>query len=73
MYGCFFEDPAGLAQLDAIGADQVTFEVDYPHADGTWPHSKEVAEHLLAGLDDHTIHRLVRGNTIRMLDLDLSG
>jgi predicted TIM-barrel fold metal-dependent hydrolase len=70
VYGCFFEDPAGLAQLDAIGADQVTFEVDYPHADGTWPHSKAVAEQLLAGLDDETVHKLVRGNTIRMLGLE---
>jgi predicted TIM-barrel fold metal-dependent hydrolase len=73
VYGCFFEDSAGLAQLDAIGADQVTFEVDYPHADGTWPHSKAVAEDLLAGLDDQTVHKLVRGNTIRMLGLDLPG
>jgi hypothetical protein len=29
----------------------VTFETDYPHADGTWPHSLAVAERLFAGLD----------------------
>jgi predicted TIM-barrel fold metal-dependent hydrolase len=72
VYGCFFEDPAGLAQLDAIGADQVTFEVDYPHADGTWPHSKAIVEGMLRDLDDATIRKLVRGNTIRMLGLELS-
>ena len=69
IYGCFFDDAAGLAAIDAIGADQVTFETDYPHADGTWPHSKEVAEKLFAGLDDDLVHKIVRGNALRMLGI----
>ncbi|HVM63358.1 MAG TPA: amidohydrolase family protein [Acidimicrobiales bacterium] len=72
VFGCFFEDPAGLAQLDAIGPDQVTFEVDYPHADGTWPHTREVAEKMFAGLDAVTVRKLTRDNTIRMLGLELA-
>ena len=72
VYGCFFDDAAGLVALDAIGADQVTFETDYPHADGTWPHSKAVAEKLFAGLDDETVAKIVRGNTIDLFQLDLS-
>jgi hypothetical protein len=28
--------------LDAIGTKQVTFEVDCPQVDGTWPSSKAV-------------------------------
>jgi predicted TIM-barrel fold metal-dependent hydrolase len=71
IYGCFFEDAAGLAQIDAIGPDQVTFEVDYPHADGTWPNTKAVAEKMFANLDDETTYKIMRGNTIRMLGLDL--
>jgi predicted TIM-barrel fold metal-dependent hydrolase len=71
VFGCFFDDAAGLAQLDAIGADQVTFEVDYPHADGTWPHSKAVAEKMFQGLDTDTVGNLVRGNSIRLFGLDL--
>jgi predicted TIM-barrel fold metal-dependent hydrolase len=71
VFGCFFDDAAGLAQLDAIGADQVTFEVDYPHADGTWPHSKAVAEKMFQGLDTDTVGKLVRGNSIRLFGLNL--
>jgi hypothetical protein len=48
----------------------VTFETDYPHADGTWPHSRAVAEKLLDGLDDDVVHDIVRGNALRMLGLD---
>jgi predicted TIM-barrel fold metal-dependent hydrolase len=72
VYGCFFDDAAGLANLDAIGRDQVTFETDYPHADGTWPHTRSVAEKLFAGLDDDTVRRICRTNTIDLFDLDLT-
>ncbi len=70
VYGCFFDDAAGLAALDAIGPKQVTFETDYPHADGTWPHSRVVAEKLLDGLADDVVHDIVRGNALRMLGLE---
>jgi predicted TIM-barrel fold metal-dependent hydrolase len=70
VYGCFYDDPAGLAALDVIGVDQVTFETDYPHSDGTWPESRAVASRLLEGLDAETVHKIVRGNTIRLFQLD---
>jgi predicted TIM-barrel fold metal-dependent hydrolase len=69
VYGCFFRDQHGIASLDAIGVDNVTFETDYPHSDSTWPHSKEVATKLMGHLDDDVIRKLVRGNAIRLLDL----
>jgi len=69
IYGCFFDDAHGIKNLDAVGVDNVTFETDYPHSDSTWPHSLKVAMDILAGLDDETIYKIVRGNAIRMLDL----
>ncbi len=47
------------------------FEVDYPHSDSTWPDSRAVAGDVMAGLDPETVHKLVRGNAIRMFGLDL--
>ena len=47
----------------------MTFETDYPHADGTWPHSRAVAEKLLDGLPDDVVHKIVRGNAQRMLGI----
>ena len=44
IFGCFFRDVHGLASLDEVGVDNITFETDYPHTDSTWPHTKEVAE-----------------------------
>jgi len=71
VYGCFFDDEHGLDSLAKVGVDNITFETDYPHSDSTWPHTLETAKKLMGHLDDETIRKLVRGNAIRMLSLDL--
>lgn len=69
----FFDDPHGIASLDAIGVDTVMYETDYPHADTTWPECQETAAKLLDGLDDATVDKIVRGNASRMLGLVSAG
>ena len=71
IYACFFRDAFGMQVIDAIGADRVTFETDYPHTDSTWPHTKEVATSMLEGVPDDIVHKVLRGNAITMLGLDL--
>ena len=71
VYGCFFRDEHGIASLAEVGEDNITFETDYPHTDSTWPDSKKIASELLAGVDDAAVRKIVRGNAIRMLQLDL--
>jgi predicted TIM-barrel fold metal-dependent hydrolase len=69
--GCFFRDQHGMDSLEKCGVDNVMFEVDYPHSDSTWPDSRKVAEEIMAGLSADVVHKLVRGNAIRWLGLDL--
>jgi predicted TIM-barrel fold metal-dependent hydrolase len=70
IYGCFFRDQHGIDSIDVVGADNITFETDYPHTDSTWPDTKEVATKLMAGLADDVVYKIMRGNAIRMLELD---
>src|ERR1700691_3401025 len=70
IYGCFFDDAHGLRSVEEIGADNITYESDYPHSDSTWPHTKEIAERQMAHLDDDTRRKIVRGNAIRLFGLD---
>jgi predicted TIM-barrel fold metal-dependent hydrolase len=72
IFGCFTADRVGLNNLETVGVDNICFETDYPHTDTTWPHSKEYVEKMIAdaGLDDETAYKVLRGNAIRMLDLD---
>jgi predicted TIM-barrel fold metal-dependent hydrolase len=71
VYGCIFDDMHGLVSRQIIGMSQIMFETDYPHADSTYPHSRQVAEKLIAnaGLDEHESWLFVRGNAIRCYDL----
>jgi predicted TIM-barrel fold metal-dependent hydrolase len=69
--GCFFRDQHGMDSIEKCGVDNVMFEVDYPHSDSTWPESRAIAEEILAGLPDEVVYKLVRGNAIRWLGLDL--
>ncbi len=71
IYGCFFDDNYGLANIEAVGVDNVCFETDYPHSDSTWPHSKEVALKQMGNLPADVQRKLVRGNAISLLGLDL--
>jgi predicted TIM-barrel fold metal-dependent hydrolase len=71
VFGCFFRDRHGIEAIDRVGVDNITFETDYPHTDSTWPDTKQVAKELVAGLDDESVHKIMRGNAIRMLSLEL--
>jgi hypothetical protein len=65
-YGCVVEDVHGVKNRDLVGGiGQIMFEVDYPHADSTYPNSMRVAEKLIdaAGLIDEA-RQLVRGSAI---------
>ncbi|MCB1258768.1 MAG: amidohydrolase family protein, partial [Microthrixaceae bacterium] len=44
---------------------------DYPHSDSTWPHTKEVALKQMGHLPLELTRKLVRGNAIALLNLDL--
>jgi hypothetical protein len=55
--------------------DQLTFAVDVPHADTTWPDTEKIANEICtaAGLDDGEIYKLLRGNAITAFGLDRWG
>jgi predicted TIM-barrel fold metal-dependent hydrolase len=70
IFGCFTADHHGVANLGAVGEDNICFETDYPHTDTTWPNSKAYVEQLVADLDDKVAYKVLRGNAINMLSLD---
>jgi hypothetical protein len=53
----------------------ITFEVDYPPADSTFPHTEKVATEICvnAGLNDDEIYKLMRGNAIKGFGLERFG
>jgi predicted TIM-barrel fold metal-dependent hydrolase len=75
IWGCIFDDVTGLRLRNEVGMGQITFEVDYPHADSTFPHTLETATRLVeeAGLDQDEVDQLFRTNAIRAYGLERFG
>ncbi len=67
---CFIVDDFGLRNLDAMNADMVCWECDYPHSDSTWPRSPETVSQSLAGLSDGQIDKITHGNAMRLFSFD---
>jgi predicted TIM-barrel fold metal-dependent hydrolase len=67
IYACVTDDPAAIMYLDMFGADNFCFETDYPHPDGSFPHSEAVARKLFGHLEPDNIYKIVRGNAERLL------
>ncbi len=75
IWGCIFDDEIGLRNRDIIGMEQICFEVDFPHADSTYPHTLDVATRICteAGLSDDETNKLMRGNAIDCFGLERFG
>ena len=75
VYGCVFDDLHGLINRDAIGTDHILWETDYPHSDGTFPHSRKVAHELFtaAGMNAEECRMVLRSNAVKAYGLDRFG
>jgi predicted TIM-barrel fold metal-dependent hydrolase len=70
IFGCFTNDVHGVASIREVGEDNVCFETDYPHTDTTWPFVQDEVERMTEALTEEQRYKVLRGNAIRMLDLD---
>ena len=59
---CMIDDPSTISTLPAIGVENVLFESDYPHGDGTWPDTQRVMDKLLGDLPDDWIRKIAHEN-----------
>lgn len=71
IFSCVFSDFFAMQSIAEVGEDNVTFEVDYPHTDSTYPDTLALAAEMFASLTDEQAYKVSRGNAIRMLHLDL--
>ena len=75
VFGCIFDDLHGLKSRDEIGMDQIVFECDFPHPNGSFPNSRQRAWELssAAGLGAEEVQKLLRGNAIAAYGLERFG
>ena len=62
---CFIKETVGPELLHHFNIDNVCWESDYPHSDGTWPNAPEELLKTLEGLDDATINKISHQNAMK--------
>ncbi len=68
---CMIDDPSTMSTRHAIGVENILFESDYPHGDGTWPDTQRVMEDLLGKLPVEEARMIAHENAAKLYRLPL--
>ena len=70
-YGTFMEDPVGLSLAEEYGyTDSMLWSNDYPHQEGSWPHSAEAIERQMGHLSEDTRVKILGETGKRLFGFD---
>jgi predicted TIM-barrel fold metal-dependent hydrolase len=65
---CTLDNPSSFCQVDRIGVENILWEVDYPHADSSWPDTQEAVRRQLTGLSPSAVARITWQNASELFD-----
>ena len=63
---CTLDDPSTISTRHRIGVENIMFETDYPHGDGTWPHTQDLVEETYGDLPADELRAILSGNAARV-------
>ena len=67
----FQEDAVGIRLRDVIGVDNMMWGSDYPHSESTFPKSREILAHILAGVPEDEQAKIVGEDAARLYHFDV--
>ncbi len=69
FWATFEEDRAGLLTRELLNVDHLMWGADYPHTEGTFPHSREAVAKVFAGIPDEEVRKMTADNCARLYGL----
>jgi predicted TIM-barrel fold metal-dependent hydrolase len=69
--GASFMHRDDVERRDALGVDRIMWGSDFPHDEGTFPHTTEALAHAFAGVDPSEVDAMVGGNAADVYGFDL--
>ena len=66
MFVEFMEDDWGIRMRDVIGVDNMLWGNDFPHAESTWPKSREFLDRIFAGTPDEDRRKITADNAAKL-------
>jgi predicted TIM-barrel fold metal-dependent hydrolase len=70
-HATFMWDPVAIQARNVTGIDCLLWGNDYPHFEGSFPHSQEWVDKQFAGVPENEIDAMVRGNASRIFGLSV--
>lgn len=68
---CAFDDPSALVNRHLIGVENIMIEVDYPHADGTWPDTQPFYAELFSDIPKAERDRICWKNAAELFKVNV--
>jgi predicted TIM-barrel fold metal-dependent hydrolase len=65
---CMVEEPLGMSFYPYIGEDKIVAELDYPHADTTYPFVQQSFAEVFEGIPDHVVEKVSHGNAEKLFN-----
>ncbi|MYS83514.1 amidohydrolase family protein [Streptomyces sp. SID5474] len=63
---CTLDDPSTIALRHVIGVDHIMLETDYPHGDGTWPHTQDVVARYWGDIPANELRMMCSENAAKL-------
>jgi predicted TIM-barrel fold metal-dependent hydrolase len=67
-HATFMYDPVAINNRHITGVETLMWGNDYPHPEGTWPKSQEVAADQFEGVSDDEVRAIVGGTAAKVFD-----
>ncbi|MFI9742996.1 amidohydrolase family protein [Streptomyces sp. NPDC052494] len=71
VHATFTDDEVGIATMGLLGSGNFLWGSDYPHYEGSWPHSQELLTRSFRNTPDDDRDRVVSRNCARLYGFDL--
>jgi predicted TIM-barrel fold metal-dependent hydrolase len=72
LHATFQNDEVAIGNIAKTGSDPLLWGSDYPHTEGTYPHSRKVVSVLCAGLEPAETAAIVCDTAVRLFDFESS-
>ena len=72
-HSTFSDDIVGIITREIAGVESLMWGSDYPHDEGTFPHSREVIERMFDGIPGEDKAKIVAGNAARLYGFPTNG
>jgi predicted TIM-barrel fold metal-dependent hydrolase len=68
-HASFQDDPVGIETRRWMGVETIMWGNDYPHLEGTWPHSEDVISRFGEGVTRDETAKIIGLNAARLFNI----